>query len=54
MCLWKPDAKNVKKLTDAGGEYRLRVGEWHVRLCLMMGVKILTVIRVLPRGEAYK
>jgi mRNA interferase RelE/StbE len=45
---------DVKKLTDADGEYRLRVGDWRVRFTLDDGVKILSVIRVLPRGEAYK
>lgn len=45
---------DVKKLTNAGGEYRLRVGDWRVRFTLDDGVKILSVIRVLPRGDVYK
>ena len=45
---------DVKKLTNAVGEYRLRVGDWRVRFTLDDGVKILSVIRVLPRGDVYK
>ena len=32
---------DVKKLTDADEEYRLRVGDWRVRFTLDDGVKIL-------------
>lgn len=45
---------DVKKLTNAGGQLRLRVGEWRVRFTLEDEVQILSVIRVLPRGGAYK
>ena len=45
---------DVKKLMDAGGEYRLRIGDWRIRFTIDDGVKVLSVIRVLPRGEAYK
>lgn len=45
---------DVKKLTNAGGEYRLRVGDWRIRFTLEDEVHILSIIRVLPRGEAYK
>jgi mRNA interferase RelE/StbE len=45
---------DVKKLTNEGGEYRLRVGDWRVRFTVDHEVKVLSVLRVLPRGEAYK
>lgn len=45
---------DVKKLTNAGGEYRLRVGDWRVRFTLEGEIQVLSVIRVLPRGDAYK
>ncbi|MBX6352054.1 MAG: type II toxin-antitoxin system RelE/ParE family toxin [Thermoflavifilum sp.] len=45
---------DVKKLTNSGGEYRLRVGDWRVRFTVDDEVKVLSVVRVLPRGEAYK
>jgi mRNA interferase RelE/StbE len=45
---------DVKTLQDAGGERRLRVGEWRVRFTLDDAVRVLLVLRVLPRGSAYK
>lgn len=45
---------DVKKLTNMDGEYRLRVGDWRIRFTMDGDVQILSVIRVLPRGEAYK
>jgi mRNA-degrading endonuclease RelE of RelBE toxin-antitoxin system len=35
-------------------EWRLRVGDWRVRLDLDHGAETLTVLRVLPRGRAYR
>lgn len=45
---------DVKKLTNTDGEYRLRVGDWRVRFTKDDEVRVLSVIRELPRGEAYK
>ena len=46
---------DVKRLTNAGGEYRLRVGDWRVRFRLIHGdIHIMSILSVLPRGEAYK
>lgn len=45
---------DIKKMTDASGEYRLRVGDWRVRFTKDEEIRIISVIRVLPRGEAYK
>jgi len=46
---------DVKRLTNAGGLYRLRVGTWRVLFRIVHGeVRIMLVQGVLPRGEAYK
>lgn len=46
---------DVKRLTNAGGVYRLRVGDWRVRFRLVEGeIEVMLVQGVLPRGEAYK
>ena len=46
---------DVTKLTDVNPpEYRLRVGDWRVRYGLDPTARILTVLRVLPRGKAYR
>jgi mRNA interferase RelE/StbE len=43
---------NVKKLTGRDG-YRLRVGDWRVIYDLDSGLRILSVIRIGPRGGIY-
>lgn len=35
-------------------EYRLRVGEWRVRFARDAPTRTITVLRVLPRGRAYR
>lgn len=46
---------DVKRLTNADGAYRLRVGEWRVRFRLVhTEIQIMLIQAVLPRGEAYK
>ncbi len=46
---------DVSKLTDVHPpEYRLRVGDWRVRYHLDPAAWTLIVLRVLPRGEAYR
>lgn len=45
---------DVKKLTDvAPPEYRLRVGDYRARFQRDDAAAVLTVLRVLPRDEAY-
>ncbi len=46
-------ARGLRKLT-ARRESRLRVGDWRVLLELSQGNRIITVVRVLPRGRAYE
>lgn len=44
-----------KRLTNADGAYRLRVGEWRVLFRLVhTDIQIMLIQAVLPRGEAYK
>lgn len=35
-------------------EWRLRVGDWRVRLLLDFEARTVVVVRVLPRGRAYE
>lgn len=34
-------------------EWRLRVGDWRVRVRLDFDARLLIVVRILPRGRAY-
>jgi len=46
---------DVKRLVDADGVYRLRVGDWRVLFRLLHNeVHVMLIQSVLPRGEAYK
>jgi mRNA interferase RelE/StbE len=44
---------NVKKLEDIGG-YRLRIGDWRVLYEIIDERLILVVVKIKPRGDAYK
>jgi len=45
---------DVTKLTDVTPpEWRLRVGPWRVRFAYRVEDRVLTVLRILPRGRAY-
>lgn len=46
------DLRAVQNLGDA--THRLRVGDWRVLLRLDQETRTATVLRVLPRGGAYK
>jgi mRNA interferase RelE/StbE len=45
---------DVRALTGSPGEFRLRVGDWRVRCELDIEAELLIVLRVLPRGRAYR
>jgi len=45
---------DVQRLTGTDGEYRLRVGDWRVRFRRDRQVGVVVVLRVLPRGRAYR
>jgi mRNA interferase RelE/StbE len=48
-----PPAGDVVKLTNTD-EWRLRVGDWRVRFERDVETGIVNVLRVLPRGRAYR
>ena len=45
---------DIRALTGTPGEFRLRVGDWRVRYELDTEHEKLFVLRVLPRGRAYR
>ena len=48
-----PPAGDVVKLTGRE-EWRLRVGDWRVRMRFDEARRTVAVVRVLPRGRAYR
>lgn len=44
---------NVRKLSSHPG-YRLRVGDWRVIYLLHEKALLIAVVRIAPRGEAYR
>ena len=48
-----PPAGDVVKLASAE-EWRLRVGDWRVRFVRDSETGVVYVVRVLPRGRAYR
>lgn len=47
------DPRSDFRKLSGSDEYRLRVGEWRVRLDRNPASRQITVLRVLPRGRAY-
>lgn len=45
---------NVVKLQGSDTEWRLRVGDWRVRFVYDYQSTIIRIVRVLPRGRAYR
>lgn len=45
---------DIAKLDGPGNAYRLRVGEWRVRLRYDDDAHAIEIISVLPRGRAYR
>lgn len=45
---------DVKRLLGKDDRWRLRVGSWRVIFTYVPARKVLQVVRVLPRGKAYK
>ena len=45
---------DVKRLQGVDHEWRLRVGDWRVIFTLDEGRLLVIVLRVLPRGSAYR
>ena len=49
-----PFAGAVKKLAVSKDLWRLRVGSWRVRFRVEKSTRTIYVVRVLPRGSAYR
>jgi mRNA interferase RelE/StbE len=45
---------DVKRLRGYEDEWRLRVGDWRVRLTFDPATESIEVLRILPRGRAYR
>ncbi len=49
-----PPAGDVVRLAGPDDEWRLRVGDWRVRFTRDSSKRTVIVLRVLPRGRAYR
>jgi mRNA interferase RelE/StbE len=49
-----PPRGDVRKLAGSEDEWRLRVGDWRVRFSRDPSGRRVEVLRVLPRGRAYR
>jgi mRNA interferase RelE/StbE len=45
---------DVTRLQGVADEWRLRVGDWRVRFRYDYPTRTLAVLRILPRGQAYR
>lgn len=50
----RPPLADVRKLRGLDDEWRLRVGEWRVRFTYEEARHEVHILRVLPRGRAYR
>lgn len=50
----EPGSVDLAKLAGATDEWRLRVGQWRVRLELDNSTGTMYALRVLPRKDAYR
>jgi mRNA-degrading endonuclease RelE of RelBE toxin-antitoxin system len=49
-----PSQGDVRKLHGGQAEWRLRIGNVRVRFRRDVGERLIVVVRVLPRGRAYR
>ncbi len=49
-----PTQGDVRKLQGKPDEWRLRVGDWRIRFAFDGGTRSIVILRVLPRGRAYR
>jgi mRNA-degrading endonuclease RelE of RelBE toxin-antitoxin system len=49
-----PSGSDIRRLRGTAGELRLRVGDWRVRFVVDLPARVVTILAVLPRGQAYK
>jgi mRNA interferase RelE/StbE len=52
--LAEADFGDVRRLSGFDDEWRLRVGKWRVRFTYRFDPPSIHILRVLPRGEAYR
>jgi mRNA interferase RelE/StbE len=50
----QPPRGDIRRLTGIEAEWRLRVGDWRVRFTREQTTNTVHVLRVLPRGRAYR
>lgn len=50
----EPHPPGVKKMVGTPDEWRIRVGEWRIIYRIEDGRLVVLVLRVAPRGEAYR
>ena len=49
-----PTRVRQRKLAGRPDEWRLRVGDWRIRYKRDTARRLIIVLRILPRGEAYR
>ena len=49
-----PYSGDIRQVHDGGDQWRLRVGDWRVRYRLEETTATIVVLRILPRGRAYR
>ncbi|MCA1670453.1 MAG: type II toxin-antitoxin system RelE/ParE family toxin, partial [Thermomicrobia bacterium] len=49
-----PRYGDVRKLQGEKDVWRLRVGDWRVRLLINGATRTIVISRILPRGRAYR
>ncbi len=47
-------AGDVVRLQGATDEFRLRIGDWRVRFRVDYTARLITVVAIAPRGQAYR
>jgi mRNA interferase RelE/StbE len=50
----QPPRGDISRLAGPAQEWRLRVGDWRVRFTRAQASRTVYVLRVLPRGRAYR
>ena len=50
----QPPRGDIRRLTGIEEEWRLRVGDWRVRFTREQATHTVYILRVLPRGRAYR
>jgi mRNA interferase RelE/StbE len=45
---------DIRRLRGTDDEWRLRVGDWRIRFAFRSDTRTVEVLRVLPRGRAYR